>query len=163
MTIPYELKEAIKKNRLVLFVGAGLSCKLKNLAGQPIGDWSDLTGRILDLLETKGCDVADLKPLVEKREPIHILKLAEEHLQRHEREVRAFTSTFFSLATLPANDYTLHRNLYKLSATIVTTNYDDAFEKALYPSTLHIAHKGKSFESSLLRQAGNKPVLFKLH
>lgn len=37
--IPHGLKEAIEKDELVLFIGAGLSWDLKNTEGKTLGGW----------------------------------------------------------------------------------------------------------------------------
>ena len=45
--IPHGLKEAIEKDELVLFIGAGLSWNLKNTEGKTLGGWKEMVSSIL--------------------------------------------------------------------------------------------------------------------
>ena len=48
--IPQGLKKAIEKDELVLFIGAGLSCELKNTEGTALGGWKEMVSSMLSYL-----------------------------------------------------------------------------------------------------------------
>lgn len=70
-----ELKKAIEENELVVFVGAGISYELINSKNQKLGDWKNLVACILENLKSNGYEVEHLISLVDKSEPLEVLKL----------------------------------------------------------------------------------------
>ncbi|SPY36129.1 Uncharacterised protein [Porphyromonas cangingivalis] len=160
INIPVELKNAIEEDNLVLFIGAGVSSKLKNSKGCNIGTWKDLVKAILDFLGKQGYDVGALIQLVEQYPPMKILDLIECMNDLSLHYVGDFVKEYFTFSK--NSRYPLHKKLYQLSHVIVTTNYDTAFENAIPLLRSQKAYKGKNHELARFRQK-DASLLFKLH
>ncbi|NOQ26652.1 MAG: SIR2 family protein [Bacteroidales bacterium] len=160
-TPPPELKEAIKKNELIIFVGAGLSYNFINTEGIRLEGWDNFVLQILNYLKSKRHDVECLIQLIGKYEAVKILDLIESNKQFPKAEIIKFTKDFFDLHE-EENDYSLHQNIFKLSRKIVTTNYDNAFERSNKELLKNLAYKGKNYELTTSKNP-DSPLLFKLH
>ena len=162
LIIPKVLKDAVIDNNLVIFVGAGLSSKLINKDGQQLEGWHNLVCQLLSHLAKNGYDVELYEKMLKQssKEPIDILKLIEEDQDLPRNEIVGFIKKFYSLKDWKENS--LHKNIYKLSNKIITTNYDDAFEIAIPELKNHIASSGKEYELATLHKAKTS-TLFKLH
>lgn len=122
MHIPEKLKQKINQNNLVIFVGAGLSCKM----GYP--NWNtliiDILGGISDKEEKSQKYIQALKD--EILNPIEVLSKISDHkpasIEILERTIRNHE------ATKPSK---VHEKLGLISDKIITTNYDSLLEKAL--------------------------------
>ncbi|MCC7454401.1 MAG: SIR2 family protein [Crocinitomix sp.] len=158
--IPVELKNAIKNDDLVIFVGAGLSFNLVNSKNEPLKGWKNLVYNIIQNFQEKGYEVSHLKPLIELYEPIDVLNLIEKDKNLPKSEIYKYVKTFFELNE--ENNLELHKKLFKISKKIVTTNYDTAFEEAIPTFRRHKAYKGKNYELTTHRNK-ETPLLFKLH
>ena len=156
--IPPGLREAIKADELVLFVGAGLSWNFKNKKNETLEGWTKMASSITSYLKEKHRITEDVKQSCDKKEPIDALKEIEDS-GVNKRIVGEFVKDYFTLGE--GNDYSLHQNLFELSTKIITTNYDRAFEMAV-PRLQEIkAYRGKNYELNRLKK---DPVfLFKLH
>lgn len=156
--IPPGLREAIKADELVLFVGAGLSWNFKNKKNETLEGWTKMASSITSYLKEKHRITEDVKEFCDKKEPIDALKEIEDS-GVNKRIVGEFVKDYFTLGE--GNDYSLHQNLFELSTKIITTNYDRAFEMAV-PKLQEIkAYRGKNYELNRLKK---DPVfLFKLH
>ena len=156
--IPHGLKEAIEKDELVLFIGAGLSWNLKNTAGNTLGGWEDMVSSILSYLKDKEYITAEEQQSCEKLEPIDALKeLKKKGIDKN--IVGDFIKRYFTLGE--ENNLSLQEDLFKLSTKIITTNYDRAFEIAADELNNNKAYKTRNYEISRLKKA---PVfLLKLH
>ena len=156
--IPHGLKEAIEKDELVLFIGAGLSWKLKNTEGTALGGWKDMVSSMLSYLKDKERITAEEQHSCEKLEPIDALKeLKKKGIDKN--IVGDFIKRYFTLGE--ENNLSLQEDLFKLSTKIITTNYDRAFEIAADELNNNKAYKTRNYEISRLKKA---PVfLFKLH
>ena len=75
--IPHGLKEAIEKDELVLFIGAGLSWDLKNTEGKTLGGWKEMVSSILSFLKDKEYITAKERRFYLKLEPIKALQRLE--------------------------------------------------------------------------------------
>jgi tetratricopeptide (TPR) repeat protein len=127
--IPAELRTAIKENNLVLFVGAGLSCKFENKNGVKIGNWKNLVIKIIEHLENDETKVKNLKPLADSYNPIDMLYLIEKIGNGIRNKALEFSKDFFTLKE-DNNNFELHKRLCQITQKIITTNYDNAFEIA---------------------------------
>ena len=168
--IPEELIEAARKNNLFPFVGAGLSFQFKNIKNQLIRDWINLNRQIILLFSEKGYDVSDILNRIEKLElarkenkkpdeqPIDILKSVEQDSRFSKQEIMRHIVDFYHLSQ--DNDYSLQKKICRLSNTIVTTNYDNAFEIA--SPNLNTVFFGNNDKVDLLIEH-NKSIIFKLH
>jgi len=156
--IPHGLKEAIEKDELVLFIGAGLSWNLKNTAGNTLGGWEDMVSSILSFLKDKEYITTEEQQSYDKLEPIGALKkLEDKGISR--REIGDFLKHYFTLKK--SKKLPIHKKAFRLSTKIITTNYDRAFEIA-FPELQEIkAYKTKDYELNKLKK---DPIfLFKLH
>ena len=156
--IPPGLREAIKADELVLFVGAGLSWNFKNKKNETLEGWTKMTSSITSHLKEKHRITEEVKQSCDKKEPIDALKEIEDS-GVNKRIVGEFVKDYFTLGE--GNDYSLHQNLFELSTKIITTNYDRAFEMAV-PRLQEIkAYRGKNYELNRLKK--DSVFLFKLH
>ena len=156
--IPPGLREAIKADELVLFVGAGLSWNFKNKKNETLEGWTKMASSITSHLKEKHRITEDVKQSCDKKEPIDALKEIEDS-GVNKGIVGEFVKDYFSLGE--GNDYSLQQKLFELSTKIITTNYDTALEKAV-PQLQEIkAYRGKDYELNRLKK---DPIfLFKLH
>ena len=156
--IPPGLREAIKADELVLFVGAGLSWNFKNKGNETLEGWTKMASSITSYLKEKHRITEDMKQSCDKKEPIDALKEIEDS-GVNKGIVGEFVKDYFSLGE--GNDYSLQQKLFELSIKIITTNYDTALEKAV-PQLQEIkAYRGKDYELNRLKK---DPIfLFKLH
>ena len=156
--IPPGLREAIKADELVLFVGAGLSWNFKNKKNETLEGWTKMASSITSHLKEKHRITEEVKQSCDKKEPIDALKEIEDS-GVNKRIVGEFVKDYFTLGE--GNDYSLHQNLFELSTKIITTNYDRAFEMAV-PRLQEIkAYRGKDYELNRLKK--DSIFLFKLH
>ena len=158
VNIPPGLREAIKADELVLFVGAGLSWNFKNKKNETLEGWTKMASSITSHLKEKHRITEDVKQSCDKKEPIDALKEIEDS-GVNKGIVGEFVKDYFSLGE--GNDYSLQQKLFELSTKIITTNYDTALEKAV-PQLQEIkAYRGKDYELNRLKK---DPIfLFKLH
>ena len=156
--IPHGLKEAIEKDELVLFIGAGLSCELKNTEGKALGGWKEMVSSMLPFLEDKRYITTEEQKSWEKLGPIKALQRLENKGIDRER-VRDFLQGYFTLGK--ENKFPLQEKLYKLSTKIITTNYDLAFEEAIEGLGQEKAYKTQNRKLSKL--LADPVFLFKLH
>ena len=156
--IPHGLKEAIEKDELVLFIGAGLSWDLKNTEGKTLGGWKEMVSSILSFLKDKAYITAEEQHSCEKLGPIKALQRLENN-KIDKRVIGKFVKRYFTLGK--ENDFSLQEKLYSLSTKIITTNYDLAFEKPIKKLRKEKAYKGQNQKLSKLM--GDPVFLFKLH
>ena len=156
--IPPGLREAIKADELVLFVGAGLSWNFKNKKNETLEGWTKMASSITSYLCDNDHIPENLKQACDTLGEIKTLEILEER-EIGRREVGEFVKDYFTLGE--GNDFSLHQKLFELSTKIITTNYDRAFEMAV-PQLQEIkAYRGKDYELNGLKK---DPVfLFKLH
>lgn len=156
--IPHGLKEAIEKDELVLFIGAGLSWDLKNTEGKTLGGWKKMVSSMLSYLKDEKCITAEEQQSCEKLGPIKALQRLENN-KIDKRVIGKFVKRYFKLGK--ENNFSLQEKLYSLSTKIITTNYDLAFEKAIEKLDKEKAYKGQNHKLSKLM--GDPVFLFKLH
>lgn len=155
-----KLKQAIEKNNLVLFVGAGTSINLKNIKGDTLGNWSKLVEKVLHHLNEKNTGkFENLLPLIDGYDPIDILNLIEKNKNLEKRDVYDFLKDYLDLGD---NELDVQKKITKLSNIIITTNYDTAFESCNKELSKRVAYKGKNYELATHKD-DEKPLLFKLH
>ena len=156
--IPQRLKEAIKNDELVLFIGSGLSWNLKNTAGNTLGGWQEMVSSMLSYLKDNEYITAKELQSCEELGPIKALQRLENRGIDREK-VRDFLQDYFTLGK--ENEFPLQEKLYKLSTKIITTNYDLAFEEAIEKLDKEKAYKGQNKKLSKL--LADPVFLFKLH
>ena len=156
--IPPGLREAIKADELVLFVGAGLSWNFKNKKNETLEGWTKMASSITSYLCDNGYIPENLKQACDTLGEIKTLEILEER-EIGIGEVGPFIRDYFTLGD--SNDFSLQKKLFELSTKIITTNYDKAFEMAVPQLQSQKAYKGKDYELNGLKK---DPVfLFKLH
>ena len=156
--IPRGLKEAIEKDELVLFIGAGLSWDLKNTEGKTLGGWKEMVSSILSFLKDEAYITAEEQQSCEELGPIKALQRLENN-KIDKRVIGKFVKRYFKLGK--ENNFSLQEKLYSLSTKIITTNYDLAFEKPIKKLRKEKAYKGQNQKLSKLM--GDPVFLFKLH
>ncbi|WP_303764768.1 SIR2 family protein, partial [Alloprevotella tannerae] len=156
--IPHGLKEAIEKDELVLFIGAGLSWDLKNTEGKTLGGWKEMVSSMLSYLKDMKHITAKEQQSCEELGPIKALQRLENN-KIDKRVIGHFVKRYFTLGE--ENDFSLQEKLYSLSTKIITTNYDLAFEKAIEKLDKEKAYKGQNKKLSKL--LADPVFLFKLH
>ena len=156
--IPQRLKEAIKNDELVLFIGSGLSYELKNTEGTALGGWKEMVSSMLSYLKNKDYITAKEQRFCLKLEPIKALQRLENKGIDREK-VRDFLQGYFTLGK--ENKFPLQEKLYSLSTKIITTNYDLAFEEAIEGLGQEKAYKTQNKKLSEL--LADPVFLFKLH
>ena len=158
VNIPTGLREAIKADELVLFVGAGLSWNFKNKKNETLEGWTKMASSITSYLCDNDHIPENLKQACDTLGEIKTLEILEER-EIGRREVGPFIRDYFTLGD--SNDFSLQKKLFELSTKIITTNYDKAFEMAVPQLQSQKAYKGKDYELNGLKK---DPVfLFKLH
>jgi len=158
VNIPPGLREAIKADELVLFVGAGLSWNFKNKKNETLEGWTKMASSITSYLCDNGHIPENLKQACDTLGEIKTLEILEER-EIGIGEVGPFIRDYFTLGD--SNDFSLQKKLFELSTKIITTNYDKAFEMAVPQLQSQKAYKGKDYELNGLKK---DPVfLFKLH
>ncbi len=148
MNIPQNIKDAIVNNNLVIFAGAGLSTKF----GLP--SWSKLVTDVINSINKE--DYNTLIPVLQANimSAMQILNfLKDEHLS-----IRKYIKDNFSIIE---GDLKLHKELLKLTNSIITTNYDNAFELAS-ENKIKPADRTSDFNISEINKNG-KPYIFKIH
>lgn len=119
--IPQSLIDKIKKRKVVIFVGAGLSVN----AGLP--NWNDLLIKILKSISVRENKSDGYISSLEQNlfEPIEILKKIEIHksyvIEEFEKIMRSYNEV---------EPTSIHKKLSQISSKIITTNYDELIEKS---------------------------------
>ena len=108
-------------------------------------------------LNNKGYITDEDKRSCDALEPIKALKIIEDK-SVNKSEVAKFIKCYFALGV--GNDLSLHQKMFNLSARIITTNYDRAFEDAVPGLQEAKAFKTKDFELNRLKKSSM--FLFKL-
>jgi len=83
------LNKPISDNKLIPFVGSGLSKDIINVKGNKIGLWDDLLRSMLMHLKGKGCDTGSLNNSIDDLKPIDILRVIEKR-ELNERSAGIF-------------------------------------------------------------------------
>ena len=160
---PTHLVEQISAKQLVLFVGSGVSASCVNGAGESPPTWSDLLGRLADLL-TDPADKGIATTLIDERQ----LLAAADHIRYaldRQNALNSYQTTLRRALEGPAGDpfrpSTVYEDLLNLDPRIVfTTNFDKLFETASQGGYATHTFKSTTLGGDLRR---GDPVLVKLH
>jgi TPR repeat protein len=164
--IPFELKRAIERNELIIFVGSGLSSKLK------FPTWKTLLLNILDAIISEGNN-ADLKSKYEAYSNNPGLLSDKEIIQSLLKVLEPFNEKAKKLLSIILDDrnkdideqkiteekLTLHKKLWSLTNNIITTNYDQVLETANNRCEV-ILNENKYLQNNFNPDSYN---LFKIH
>ncbi len=150
MNIPESLIERISKNKVVVFVGAGLSIQ----AGLP--SWNKIVEVILD-------GIGDREPKKDKFKnaladgilsPLEVLTKIERHkeyaIEYLDKEIRSYDSV---------KPTSIHKKIGMISTNIITTNYDCLLDEN-YPNFEKINYSN-NYKISKLSEYQN--YIFKIH
>jgi hypothetical protein len=143
------LEEAVESDKLVVFVGAGLSTGI----GMP--NWNGLVKAIIDQIQLSDARVKDLSPLLDSGllSPLQVLDKIEAHRNK-------ILEVLVSKIQVDDDaDLSTHRLLAQLCPRIITTNYDKALEKA--KGDAQVVHYGSAFNISRLHDMPS--YVFKIH
>ncbi len=119
-----DIKKAINKNSLGIYVGAGLSM------GAGLPSWVQLLNELIDILERKGIAADRIEEMRQlSTNPAKYLLLAEEIRDLIQNDLEKLIRDRFEDKTKPTET---HDVLVKIKAKfLITTNYDTLIEKAL--------------------------------
>jgi hypothetical protein len=148
MEIPNQLKDAIAKENLVIFAGAGLSKKFQ------LPNWEQMVIELIKKINKSQYE--DFIPLIKNGllTPLEVIdKLKPEH-----NEIKKYIKEKFDLNKQISE---LHKKLLKLTNQIVTTNYDNAFE-LVADSGIEIVTNNSPYNITQIHKSTNKYIL-KLH
>ncbi len=147
MNIPVGIKSAIENDRLIVFAGAGLSIRF-NLPSWPhlITDVIHETGNTNYNFIIEGLSNGLLPPL----DALELIK--NEH-----NLIRKYIKNHFAIKS---GNLELHRAITELTGKIITTNYDDAFEKAA-PQIVPTIHNSRFNVSEINKN--DEDFIFKIH
>jgi len=117
MDIPFEIKEAIKKDKLVIFIGSGLSRSV----GYPT--WVQLIKDMLLINEERIENASTYSDILEKNilGPLEILEKLKSGYKKIVYE-------HFEKVLGAVHESSIHKKISTLSRKIVTTNYDKIIE-----------------------------------
>jgi tetratricopeptide (TPR) repeat protein len=122
--IPEEVKEAIRHNSLILFIGSGYSRNLR------LPNWIELAGKFVDALAEKDPSLVSLKTEANKpnANALEILSVlfGKGYGDTCKRMLREVIDVDLSRLDLRNQE-----KIWKLSSKIITTNYDRALESAI--------------------------------
>lgn len=149
MKIEQKIKDAILQNNLVIFAGSGLSSSFN------LPSWKNLVEEVIKQVNKK--EFNTLLPVMEMgvMQPIEVLeKINSEHTT-----VKSYIKDNFNVTS--NNNFEIHKKIIELTGQVITTNYDNAFERAsnnsitpsIYTDQFNINEIGRN----------NKPYIFKLH
>lgn len=148
MTLNKQLQNAILSNNLVIFAGSGLSRRFN------LPDWKTLVGNIIFELKIKKYDAFISLMNDNVMSPMAILDLMKlEHSSIHRYIKNEFNIT--------SGDFSLHKKIIDLTGQVITTNFDNAFEKASN-STIIPTIYSSIFNVSEINKVGD-PYILKLH
>jgi hypothetical protein len=148
MELSSEIQNAIKKNMLVIFAGSGLSKRFN------LPDWPKLVEDIISGIDNENYN-GFLKLLNGNiMRPLEIL----EHLKPEKPRIKKYILNNFNISK---GDFTLHEKLLSLSGQIITTNYDNAFERASNEK-INASVPTSRFNISEINKS-DKPYIFKIH
>ena len=152
--IPKLLIDAFSNNKLVLFVGSGLSIDL----GLP--SWNQLVIDIIDHIEkeTGTTNLSLFKQLLSANDMDALDVLTQIEKKGHKKIVQDYIGN--NLRLKDDCDLSIHKKLIKLCPKIVTTNYDHAFEQASGDSAHKISNNSQHGISNL---SNKKEYIFKIH
>lgn len=149
MKLENHIKEAITTNNLVVFAGAGLSSNF----GLP--NWNQLVEEVITSIDKDDYNVFLPVLKIGAMKPSEVLqKLKPEH-----SIVKSYIKDNFNIST---GEFKTHKNIIELtSCQIITTNYDNAFERASDDSINPSVYTDKYNISQINK--GTVPYIFKLH
>lgn len=149
MKIEQKIKDAILQNNLVIFAGSGLSSNFN------LPSWNKLVEEVINQIDKENFNT--LLPVLKMgvMQPIDVLEL----IKSEHTTVKSYIKDNFNVAL--NNNFEIHKKIIELTGQVITTNYDNAFERAsnnsitpsIYTDQFNINEIGKN----------NKPYIFKLH
>lgn len=152
MEVNKHIVNAIKQNNLVIFVGSGLSQRFN------LPDWKKM---VQDLISE--VDKPQFKAYLTLLDiPVEDGGMSSiEVLEKLKSEHPTISSYIKRNFNIHSGDFTLHKKIFDLTGQVITTNYDNAFEKAtdnkissaIYTSEYNVSEVNKN----------NEPYIFKLH
>ena len=150
------IQEAIDKDNLVFFVGAGLSIRFE------LPKWNELVFEVINELNDDG-KLNPYKHLLSDKTytPYEILCMLDEKNKLEYDIFYRYIETRYKISAIKRYDFSLHEKMLRVSNKIITTNIDNAFEIAANGNIepKHISSKYNMWKII----ASNEPYIFKLH
>lgn len=148
-----KIKEAIKNDSLVLFVGAGMSMPLK------FPSWTDLILNILKDIDEDG--PFNFSYYLKQANYIDVFKVLDE-LERNGYVPKVKKALHKQITPIKFEEPQLnkHKKLWEFCDKIITTNYDKVLEKVM-PEGIEAYSNGNEFQQS--KSIQGSPFLYKIH
>lgn len=151
--IPHQLKEIIKRGEIVVFCGAGTSLSYS------FPTWNSLIKEIINELKDQDKDLFEYINILDKNllSGLEVLKKIEER-GFHQNGIEILYSILNDIKISDKNE--IHKNIGKITNTIITTNYDNCFdfnledfEKISYTNNFKVS-KFENFEKKIFHIHG---------
>jgi tetratricopeptide (TPR) repeat protein len=148
-----KIKEAIQKDSLVIFVGAGMSIPLK------FPNWTNLVLNILEKINEKS--KFHFAHYIEQGKSIDVFETLNE-LEHHGYNSKVKNALYEEIKKIEFNESNLdkHKKLWEISEKIITTNYDRLLEE-VKPKRVETYSNGNEFQQS--KSIQGSPFLYKIH
>lgn len=118
------IKEAIRHNSLILFIGSGYSRNIN------LPTWNDLAKKMIDELSKVDKSLDELKTEASKHGMMPIKILATLFEKGHDTDCKTILHDIINI-DLSNQDLTNQQQIWRISEKVITTNYDKALESAL--------------------------------
>lgn len=149
MEIPKGLKDAVIENRLVFFIGAGLSSCL----GFP--DWTTLTKKIIQNLSANRTETnyKDFEKILDNgyMSPIEVLDVLKKLSIHNDGYIRKFLKKEIGERKINSEFLSNYKILGNIGSRFITTNYDKVIESAFPDFPVAINNRNSELASSLSR------------
>ena len=152
--LPDQIKNAVNRDRLAVFIGAGAS-KLIGCMG-----WSELANKLVDIAFDEGCiNYKEKTNLSQNKNPKKIISICQHILDKHNKLETFYNTIENSLQADPekAKRTPIYQELDKLRAVYVTTNVDQYFDNLYFKDV--IVYRRQDFQANNI----DRTHLYHLH
>ncbi|RLK03330.1 SIR2 family protein [Tenacibaculum discolor] len=150
-----KLEEAILKNELIIFVGAGVSIPF----GFP--NWTNLVIDILKELNEEDTKGLDLDYHIRKGKDLDVFEVLDDlERKKFKSKVKKLLYNKIKEVEIEGKDFTKIEKLWRISDKIITTNYDGVLEKKK-PNNIDAFPNFNEFQQA--KSLNGNPFLYKIH
>jgi hypothetical protein len=151
--LPPEIKQAVDRQELVVFIGAGVSriigCK----------SWSDLANYLIDACFDEGCiNFKEKQRLLSENNLKKRISICQHILEKKNQDLfMKYTKDSLFVDKQKSNVFPIYEKLHKLRAIYITTNVDTCFDDLYFKE--RIKYDPEDFDSQNI----NRETLYHLH
>ena len=150
-----KLEEAILKNELIIFLGAGVSIPF----GFP--SWTNLVIDILKELNEEDTKGLDLDYHIRKGQDVDVFEVLDDlERKKFKSKVKKLLYNKIKEVEIEGKDFTKIEKLWRISDKIITTNYDGVLEKKK-PNNIDAFPNFNEFQQA--KSLNGDPFLYKIH